>query len=343
MEYRVLGSTGLKVFPVGLGGIPIQRITEEEAKSVVKLCYELGMNFIDTAKGYTVSEGYVGKALKSFENDFIIATKSMGRTYEDMKREIDEALVVMDLQSIDLYQMHNVGRGEYEIVMGDNGAYKAMLEAKESGKIKHIGFTTHLVSELEKAIDSGMFETVQFPFNIVESQGEELLKKAKAKNIGTIGMKPLAGGAIDNAELAVRYVLNSGLIDVVIPGMASEDEIRENMASANKGMGFSLEEQKQVDEIKEQLNGNFCRRCGYCMPCPQGINIPMSFVSHKYISKYGLQEWGAKRYIAVNEKAKDCIKCMVCVKKCPYSLPIPEMLEKVKVDMNICIEELGLR
>ncbi|MGL5440228.1 MAG: aldo/keto reductase [Filifactoraceae bacterium] len=339
MEYGVLGRTGLNISKIGLGGIPIQRISECEAENIIKLCYEHGINFIDTARGYGVSESYIANGIKFFENKFVIATKSMGRSYEVMKKEIEDAMVALKLNYIDIYQMHNISKGEYELVMSDNGAYKALLEAKEEGKIKHIGFTTHSVVELEKAVDSGLFDTIQFPFNIVEVQGIEVLKKAKSKNIGTIGMKPLAGGVIDNSDLAIKYIMDSGLIDVIIPGMALEDEVIKNVKSVNDFVEITASEQNEIQMLRESLGENFCRRCGYCMPCPQGINIPVYFTNHRYIVKYGLKDWGLQRYIAAKEQAKECIGCMACINKCPYNLPIPELLSNLNDDMEKFMRE----
>ena len=220
MEYRVLGKTGLKISRMGFGGIPIQRI---DAAGTRKLCLEMkeaGINYIDTARGYTVSEEYLGEALEGIRDHFIIATKSMARTKEAMAADIDISLKNLKTDYIDLYQVHNPNMAQLEQVVGEGGALEALLEAKAQGKIGHIGLTAHSVEVFEKALELPWVETFMFPYNIVESQGIELIKVCTEKNIGFIDMKPLAGGAIEDATLALRYIFANPDVSVIIPGMA---------------------------------------------------------------------------------------------------------------------------
>ena len=197
MEYRVLGKTGLKISRLGFGGIPIQRIDAAGTRKLMLQMKEAGINYIDTARGYTVSESFLGEALEGIRGDFIIATKSMARTKEAMAADIDISLKNLKTDYIDLYQVHNATPAQLDQVMAPGGALEALMEAKAAGKIGHIGLTAHAIETFEKALDLPWVETLMFPYNIVESQGEELIKACAEKNIGFIVMKPLAGGAIE--------------------------------------------------------------------------------------------------------------------------------------------------
>ena len=327
---RDFGKTGMKIKRVGFGGIPIQRISQEDTNKVIDELEKCGVNFIDTARGYTVSEEYLGNALKGRREKFYIASKSMSRDYESMKRDIEISLKNLQTDYIDLYQMHNVKPAEYDTLFGEDKAYRALLEAKEQGKIKHIGITSHGLETVEKVVESDKFETIQFPYNIVENQADEVFKRAYEKGVGTIVMKPLAGGAIDDGTLAMKYLLSREYIDVAIPGMDSPQQVIEN-TDVLQNYELTEEDNKKIAKIKSELGTNFCRRCEYCLPCPKGINIPQNFFLEGYYNRYNLKDWAVDRYrgLAENERASNCIECGACQKKCPYELPIIDMLKKV--------------
>ena len=336
MKYVTLGKTNLKVSAVGLGGIPIQRTDVNEAKAVIKECMLQGINYLDTARGYTVSEEFFGEALKDVRSEWIIASKSMARDYEGMKKDIEISLNNLQTDYIDLYQIHNIKTdAEFELAFGDNGAYKALLEAKEAGKIRHIGATCHSTEAFERLITEheDKIETMMFPFNIVESQALKLMVQCTAKNIGFIAMKPVAGGNIDNVPLALKYCLNNQDCTIVIPGMGNVQEVKQNCADSVFET-LTPEEKTECDHICKELGSEFCRRCGYCAPCPQGINIPSNFLFANYKRKYGLEKWAKERYATLTKTAKDCIGCGTCETRCPYNLPIRKMLVKVKEDME---------
>lgn len=332
MIYKELGSTGLKVSVIGFGGIPVQRTDAEGTKKVLIKAEELGINYIDTARGYTVSEEYIGYALDGRRENWIIATKSMARDKDSMEKDIEVSLKNLRTDYIDLYQIHNMkDMDQYNLVLSENGAYNALLKAKSEGKIGHIGATFHSLEILKLAIESRKFETVMYPYNIVENQGEELFKRAKELNIGVVVMKPLAGGAINNGTLALKYILNNKNVSTVIPGMADEAEVVENAAVASKDSSLTEIELEEIASIKKQLGSEFCRRCGYCGPCPQGIDIPGIFLFAGYKERYNLGNWAEDRYFSLKVTAKDCVKCGACESRCPYNLPIRKMLEKAKV------------
>lgn len=266
MEYRTLGKTGLRISRMGFGGIPIQRIDAEGTKLLLKKMAEQGINYIDTARGYTVSEEYIGYGLEGLRDKFILATKSMSRTKEAMASDIETSLRNLRTDYIDLYQVHNPNMDQLEQVTGKGGALEALMEAKDAGKIGHIGITAHSTAVFEKALELDWVETVMFPYNIVESQGEELIRRCAEKNIGFIAMKPLAGGAIEDPALALRYVCSNPDMTVVIPGMAEMSELETNIAACENTAPLSEEEQEQIANVRKQLGTDFCRRCNYCAP-----------------------------------------------------------------------------
>lgn len=328
MEYRVLGKTGLKISRLGFGGIPIQKIDAEGTKALIGELIDAGVNYIDTARGYTVSEEYLGYALEGVREKFVLATKSMARTKEAMAKDIDISLGNLRTDYIDLYQVHNPSASDLEKVMAEGGALEALFEAKAAGKIGHIGITLHSAELFEKAIDLDWVETIMFPYNIVETQGEELIAKCAQKNIGFICMKPLAGGAIEDASIALRFIVSNPAVTVVIPGMADSAEIAQNVAAASDTSPLTESEKEKIARIKDELGTNFCRRCNYCQPCTAGINISGVFLFEGYYSRYDLKDWAMSRYSSLPKTASDCIECGVCETRCPYDLPIRAMLKR---------------
>lgn len=334
MEYRTLGKTGLRISRMGFGGIPIQRIDAEGTKLLLKKMAEQGINYIDTARGYTVSEEYIGYGLEGLRDKFVLATKSMSRTKEAMASDIETSLRNLRTDYIDLYQVHNPNMDQLEQVTGKGGALEALMEAKDAGKIGHIGITAHSTAVFEKALELDWVETVMFPYNIVESQGEELIRRCAEKKIGFIAMKPLVGGAIEDSSLALRYVCSNPDMTVVIPGMAEISELETNIAACENTAPLSEEEQERIENVRGQLGTDFCRRCNYCAPCTVGIDIPSVFLFAGYLQRYNLAEWGKSRYSTLKVKASACIGCGECETRCPYHLPIREKLKQCAKDMG---------
>lgn len=334
MEYRILGKTGLKISRMGFGGIPIQKIDEEGTRKLLHEMMEKGVNYIDSARGYTVSEQYIGYGLEGIRDKFVLATKSMSRTKEAMAADIETSLGNFRTDYIDLYQVHNPSMEQLDQVMGEGGALEALMEAKAAGKIGHIGLTAHSTEVFERALELDWVETIMFPYNIVEQQGAELIHKCAEKNIGFIVMKPLAGGAIEDASLALRYVCSNPDVTVVIPGMAEIHELEQNLAACSNTEPLTQEELKEMDKVREQLGTDFCRRCNYCAPCTVGINIPSVFLFAGYLQRYDLADWAKDRYSTLKVKASACIGCGKCEPRCPYHLPIREKLKKCAKDMG---------
>ena len=329
MKYRELGRTGLKISRLGFGGIPIQRIDAEGTKRLMQRLVDAGINYIDTARGYTVSEEYLGYALEGIRGRFILATKSMARDKAGMAKDIDISLKNLRTDHIELYQCHNPSLAQLEQITAPGGALEALLEAKAAGKIGHIGLTAHSTEVFKKALELPWVETIMFPYNIVETQAERLIAKCAQQGIGFIDMKPLAGGAIEDASLALRFVCANDSVTVTIPGMAEPEELAQNLAAANDASPLSSEEMARIQEIRGTLGSNFCRRCNYCQPCAAGINISGAFLFEGYLSRYGLAGWAKGRYEAMGKYASDCIGCGACEDRCPYHLPIRQMLKTV--------------
>ena len=334
MEYITLGKTGLRVSKMGFGGIPIQRVTAEEAKALLEAVEAAGVNYIDTARGYTVSEELIGQAIEGRRDKFVLATKSMARDREAMAKDIETSLGNLRTDSIDLYQIHNPSVQQLEQVCAPGGALEALLEAKEAGRIGHLGLTAHSLEVFQRALELDWVETVMFPYNIVENQGADLMEQAAEKNVGFIGMKPLAGGAIEDAALALRYIAANPHVSVVIPGMYAPEEVAQNAAAVADTAPLSQAEQDRMEQIRKELGTSFCRRCNYCAPCTVGISIPNAFLFHGYLSRYGLADWARSRYEAMPAKAGDCVECGACEERCPYQLPIREMLKKTAADFG---------
>ena len=335
MEYTTLGKTGLSVSRMGFGGIPIQKVDASVTHALMERLAQHGVNYIDTARGYTVSEQFLGEALEGgLREKFVVATKSMARTKDAMARDIDISLKNLRTDYIDLYQIHNPSLAELEQVIAPGGALEALMEAKAAGKVRHLGLTAHMAAVFERALELDWVETVMFPYNIVETQGEELMAKCREKNVGFICMKPMAGGALEDARLALRFIRQNENVSVVIPGMYDIREIDENLAAVEDASALTEEELLKIQTIRRELGTQFCRRCNYCQPCTAGISISGIFVLEGYLQRYGLGDWAQKRYDALNKKAGDCVGCGACEKRCPYQLPIRQMLARCKQEFG---------
>ena len=334
MEYAMLGSTGLRISRMGFGGIPIQKTDAQVTRALMEELVAHGVNYIDTARGYTVSEAYLGEALCGLRDKFVLATKSMARTKEAMARDIQTSLHNLRTDHIDLYQVHNPSLAELEQVCAPGGALEALLEAKAAGRIGHIGVTAHMAAVFERALTLPWVETVMFPYNIVETQGEALMKRAHEQGVGFICMKPLAGGALEDAALAMRFIAQNPDVSVVIPGMCDVREVRQNIDAFEDAAPLTQAELEKIETIRRELGTQFCRRCNYCQPCTAGISMSGIFVLEGYLNRYGLGDWAKQRYAAMAKKAGDCVGCGVCETRCPYQLPIREMLKRCKAEFG---------
>ena len=325
MNYKVLGKTGLQISEVGIGGIPIQRADLNAAKVLLGAAADMGVNFLDSARAYSVSEAYLGEALEGIRERFIIATKSGAKTKEDMQRDVDISLKNFRTDHIELYQFHNPNPAGLQQIMAPGGALEALLEAMKAG---HIGVTLHSKELFQQVLEYDWVESVMFPYNIVETQAEELIAACDEKDIGFICMKPMAGGALDDADVAMRFLAQNEHISVVIPGMAAIEELRQNVAAYSDKSPLTDAEQAKIHQLRNELGNNFCRRCNYCAPCTAGISIYSVFLFEGYLTRYNLVDWANGRYNAMEKTASDCIGCGICETRCPYGLPIRDMMQK---------------
>jgi uncharacterized protein len=331
MEERTLGKTGLRAKRVGFGGIPIQRVTETEAINVVRGCYEIGVNYFDTARAYTTSEERIGKALKDVREEVIIATKTIKRTKFELLKDLETSLKELQTEWIDLYQLHMVSKAdEWKKISSEGGALDGLYEAKDLGKINHIGITSHNPELMIDILKENIFETVMVQFNyLTPSPAEELLPWCKGNKIGTIAMKPMGGGALSDKKTALKYALNNNDIDVIIPGMMSLNEVKKNIEISSKNAGITKKDLEIIEKDKKELGNEFCRACDYCNPCPQGISISFVLRAEKQLIR--LSGWNPrfeKQIPEENKKVATCLQCGECEIKCPYQLPIRELLPK---------------
>lgn len=330
MEKIRLGKTGMMVTRLGFGGIPIQRLTEAEAVKVIQKCVDLGINYIDTANGYTTSEERIGKAVKGRRQDVIIATKTFPGTAEDVTKNLDLSLKRLQTDYIDLYQFHGVNSETLKHVLDpENGIYKVFEGFKKAGKIRHIGITAHQMDAAKEQIKTDKFETIMFPFNVITSEpAKELLPLCRKHDVGFIVMKPLAGGMLNNARIAFKYLLQ--FPDVVsIPGIEKASEIEEIYSFYENPEKMTAAEEAEMQQMIKELGNRFCRRCEYCQPCQQGIPISLIMTFDTFVKRMPVARYMNNPMIADSvEKAKDCIECGECETRCPFQLPIREILKK---------------
>ncbi len=322
-----LGKTGLEVSRIGFGGIPIMRLAEDEAIKVVQRCLDLGVTFLDTANGYGTSEERIGKAIAGRREQVVIATKTGARDRATAQEHLELSLKRLDTDYIDLWQFHNISTFEaYEQALGPNGAMEAAQEALRAGKIRHIGVTSHSMDVALKAVPSGHFETIQFPFNFVTNEAAtELIPLAHKHDVGFIAMKPLAGGLLDNAVLAIMYLLKFDSI-VPDPGIERIEKIEEIVDIVQGPWELTPQEQREIERIRAQVGTRFCRRCGYCQPCPQGVSIVTIMVLRSFWKRLPAERFSTGWIAEALESAENCIECGECEEKCPYHLPIREMI-----------------
>ena len=326
MDLVKLGNTGFTVNKNGFGALPIQRISKDEAARLLRKAYDNGITYFDTARFYTDSEEKIGYAMADIRGKIIIATKTGATTAETFWKDLEMSLGLLKTDYIDLYQFHNPS---FCPKPGDgSGLYEAMLEAKKQGKVRHIGITNHRLNVAKEAIESGLYETLQFPFSYLASEKDlEVVNLCKEAGMGFICMKALSGGLITDSATAYAY-LNQ--FDHVLPiwGVQKETELDEFISYQKEAPVMTDERREKIRKDKEMLSGDFCRGCGYCLPCPAGIHIPDCARMSLYLRRAPLSVYLGDEYKEKMAKVKDCLHCGQCKKKCPYGLDTPTLLEK---------------
>ena len=326
MSKVTLGTTGITVEKNGFGCLPIQRVSMEQAGHLLRKAFDHGVRFFDTARAYSDSEEKIGRALHDVREQLFLATKTQAKTGEELRQQLDTSLRLLQTDYIDIYQFHFAKRC---IRPGDgSGLYEAALEAKQQGKIRHIGITTHRFEVALEAIESGLYETLQFPFCYLANEKDMAVVEAcKKAGMGFIAMKALSGGLITNSAAAYAYL---DQFDHVLPiwGVQRESELDEFLSYIDAPPVLTDELKGVIERDRAQLQGEFCRGCGYCMPCPAGIEINncarMSLMIRRAPTDAWTDEQGQERM----HKIKDCLNCGACKAKCPYGLDTPRLLQE---------------
>ena len=319
-----LGKTNLEVNKNGFGALPIQRCTMQEAIEILKKAYDNGIDFYDTAHFYTDSEEKMGNAFKDIPREKIyIASKTAAETPEDFWSDLETSLKSLKTDYLDLYQFHNISF----VPKKDDELFKAMLEAKEKGMIRHIGITTHKITFAHEAIESGLYETLQYPFSYLSGEEEiELVEKCKKFDVGFIAMKAMGGGLITNSKASFAF-LNQ--FDNVLPiwGVQKISELDEFL-SYDSTTVLDDELKSTIENDKKELGEDFCRGCGYCMPCPEEIKISICARMSLWVRRFPTEPHLTEEWQKTMAQTKNCIECYACVDKCPYELDIPRILKE---------------
>ncbi len=331
MNYRSLGQTGLRVSVIGFGGVPINRVCPELALETLHRAFDLGINFIDTARSYGDSEEKIGLGLQQYGGDareIILATKSMVRDARGMAEDIDTSLKMLQTDHIHLYQVHDPDPSGLEKVLGPDGAMEALVEARDAGKIGHIGVSGHRPQVLIPAMETDLFETVQMPLNIIDYPlFKDNIPVATQRDMGIIVMKPLCGGLLKSPPRALRFVL-SNPVSTAIPGMDSPEQVEENVASGREEIDLSEIDIAHLEAEAEELGKEFCRRCGYCKDCPVDLEIPEVFRFDRYYTSYFAKDWARQQYADLDVTVEACLDCGECEESCPYQLPVRRKLRE---------------
>jgi predicted aldo/keto reductase-like oxidoreductase len=323
-----LGRTNLVVKKLGWGSIPIRRVSEEQAVGVVQAVLEMGVNLLDTARAYTHSERRIGLALQKVPRPVILSSKSTERTNK-IYEQVQESLKQLQVSKIHIYHLHNPSKvEEYEKAMAPGGAYEGLLRAKAEGLIDHIGITNHNLDILERALKDGRFDVVMACYSFLEPEAaKRIFPLAQENDVGIMSMKPLSGGVIEKAGPALRFVLQTPHV-AVIPGSEKIELAKENWRIATAGSGLTPEDQAYIQQVQREMEQQFCRRCDYCQPCSENINIQAVLGLKSIIKRVGANEDEMKRINKILEMARNCSECGECMSRCPYQLPIPELIKK---------------
>ena len=327
-----LGKTNIEVNKNGFGALPIQRRNMEDSIEILRTAYENGIDFYDTAHFYTDSEEKIGNAFEDIPRESIyLASKTAAETPEDFWSDLETSLESMKTDYLDLYQFHNISF----VPKANDELFKAMMEAKEKGMVRHIGITTHKITHAHEALDSSLYETLQYPFSYLSGEEElELVEKCRQLDVGFIAMKAMGGGLIKNSKASFAF-LNQ--FDNVLPiwGIQKLEELNEFM-SYDENTVLDDELERDIEKDKKELGENFCRGCGYCMPCPEEINISLCGRMSLWIRRFPTEPNMDERTQEIMKKTLDCVECYECVDKCPYELDIPQLLKENYEDyMNV--------
>ena len=346
MEKRILGETGWSVSAISFGAIKLPRISLKECEILLNRALDEGINFLDTADCYGDSEEKIGRVLQGRRREFYLSTKVDERDGPGVRAKLDRCLRRLRTEWIDLLFFHDVRGGEYEKIFS-TGGLEELQRAREKGEIRHLGISIHSnLAMMRQAVESGVFSVLMAAFSALDEDRltADLLPLAAAGGVGLVAMKPLAGGRLGElpsagwnrplfhgespAQIALRYVLSNPHISCAIPGMMTLKELEENLRVAEEPRPLSPEEIREFMSLAADAGKGFCRNCGYCLPCPEGIPIPDVFRYENYYRRYGLKEWAREQYGVLASDAQACSDCRACVERCPYGVSIPSELKQ---------------
>ena len=325
MRQSTLGKTGICVPQNAFGALPVQRVSDETAVKLLRRAYEGGMRYFDTARAYSDSEHKLGLAFSGMREKVYIASKTMAKTPEDFRKDLETSLRELQTDYLDIYQFHCADQCYRP---GDgSGMYECMLQAREEGRIRHIGITAHKIGVAREAAESGLYETLQFPFSYIAGEAEkDLVELCRKNQVGFVCMKGLAGGLIRNSAAAMAFILQYEALPIW--GVQRETELEEFLAFMDSEPVMTEELQKVIEEDRKELAGNFCRSCGYCMPCPEGIIINQCARMSLMVRRAPSAAWTNAYWQEEMKKIENCRHCGKCKEHCPYELDTPELLQK---------------
>ena len=327
MRLVAFGKSGLQVSELGFGGIPLIRLNKEKAVQVLRRAYDRGITFYDTANMYLDSEEKIGSAFSGMRDKVIIASKSLKRDATGLTDHIDKSLRRLKTDYVDLYQLHQVSKeAEWEAIMAPGGAMESLYMAKKQGKVRHIGFSSHSLTMALKLVKTALFSSIQFPFNFIEvAAKDELFAEAGSRNMGILAMKPFAGGMIDNAEIAFKFLRQHSTV-LPIPGFDSVEAVDQVVSFYSGRNQVTQTDLDEMERYRRELGKQFCRRCEYCLPCPNGVMITPA-MGYRVIANRMSPAVAVEFSKVPMESILKCSECGECIEKCPYELPIPDMLK----------------
>lgn len=329
MEKMILGRTGLEISRSGFGALPIQRVSFEEAARLLNRALDVGINYIDTARAYSDSEAKIGAGVGNRRNEFFIATKTHAKTGEALKKDLETSLRELKTDVIDVYQFHNPGF--VPVPGGEDGLYDAAVQARREGKIRFIGITQHSIERAFQAVNSGLYDTMEYPFNHLSTERDrELVRLCGEKNVGFVAMKALSGGLVTDARLPFVFLREYANV-VPIWGFQKMEELNQIIDMEQNPPVRTDEIDRLIERDRRELSGAFCRSCGYCLPCPADIKIPQANRMMQLLGRAVWQNYVTSEWQREMEKIENCVHCGACAKRCPYGLkPYESMREQLK-------------
>jgi len=329
MEYKILGKTGLKVSSLAFGALQFARIEEQEAISLVRSAYEYGINIIDTAHNYPNSEEILGKAIKAIRNKIYIITKSLSRNKKDFLNHLDTSLARLKTDYIDIFMFHFVSKDEQFEILKNEGIIEALVNEKQKGKVRFIGFSCHNPQVIDRFYEIDDFSALMVPLNFLTTEyvQKPIYEKFENNNIGLLAMKPFGGGRLQDIEICFKYLRNYPKF-ITVAGMQNLKELKENIRFIESKDLLDSNDMVKIKGIEKELGDKFCRQCGYCMPCPNNINITdVNFIKvyFKQMPRYKFDKIGLEGIV---ETAKSCTECGRCSEKCPFNLDVPSIIKE---------------